>query len=81
MSVCKNNDWGTVCDYNWNTNDATVVCRQLGLSAAGIFTTVKIYNRVNIHPCSCFRIYCCFSYSFWPRNWVNSVEKCDMYRK
>ena len=78
MSVCKNNDWGTVCDYNWNTNDATVVCRQLGLSAAGIFTVV---NRVNIHQCSCFRIYSCFSYSFWPRNWVNSVEKCDMYRK
>ena len=36
VSVCKNNAWGTVCDSGWQTADATVVCRQLGLSVAGI---------------------------------------------
>ena len=40
VSVCKNNIWGTVCDNGWSTNDATVVCRQLGLSVAGILTVM-----------------------------------------
>ena len=32
VEVCIHGVWGTVCHYNWDNNDARVVCRQLGYS-------------------------------------------------
>ena len=42
VEVCVNNLWGTICDSSWSSNDASVVCSQLGYLASGAVTCTNI---------------------------------------
>lgn len=39
VELCFNSVWRSVCEEQWGTNDARVVCRQLGYSVAGKLTS------------------------------------------
>ena len=44
VEICLNNQWGTICDAQWNAGDVRVLCRQLGFSPNGNNSYRHSYN-------------------------------------
>ena len=56
VEVCRGSNWVTICDSQWSSEDAKVVCRQLGYSVMG--ETKRLSNRYSLfYPFASFLIF------------------------
>ena len=39
IEVCTGGEWGTICNYNWDSREAVVICRQLGFPSVGVLAS------------------------------------------
>ena len=49
MELCFNGNWGTICDDDWGSEEAAVVCGQLGFPKTGVVPVIHFSRSVELH--------------------------------
>lgn len=55
VEICFNNQYGTICDDGWDSNEAAVICNQLGFQREGTFNFLVYECYMYLHI-SCITI-------------------------
>lgn len=64
VEICNGAIWGTVCDDSWDSNDAQVVCRQLGYVTEGAMARTSAFFGQGTGPITFDDVACTGSESF-----------------
>ena len=78
VEICYENQWGTVCNHGWSSENARVVCRQLGFQSLGKLSGRFIKFVTYVMTCrSC--TFCIWKQLFWSGDWWNFIGQCGMF--